>query len=258
MRFASFSLEGKWALVTGASRGIGRETALNLGHHGANLILTGRRRPQHPPELEDVASQIRAMGRRVEVIFSDLAQAAGVRRLGEQALAIQPHIDVLVNVAGVVFPNTALRQTLKEWDLTMAVNLRAPFFLSQAIAPSMIERGGGSIIMVSSTAGIVGIPQRAAYAASKGGLIMLTRQLAVEWGRHNVRVNCIAPTVTMTPMAEMAWSDPEKRQSMLTKIPLAHFADPVDTASAVIYLASSAANMINGTVLTIDGGFTIQ
>ena len=258
MTFASFSLEGKWALITGASRGIGRETAMNLGHYGANLILTARRKSQRPPELEEVAGRIRAMGRRVEVLFGDLADVDDVLRLGEQALAIHPHIEILVTVAGVVYPNTALRQTTKEWDLTMAVNLRAPFLLSQALAPAMIEHGGGSIIMVSSTAGIIGISERAAYAAAKGGLISLTRQLAVEWGQHNVRVNCVAPTVTMTEMAKTAWVDSVKRHAFLAKIPLGHFADPVDTASAVIYLASPAAKMVNGTVLTVDGGLTIQ
>ena len=258
MNIADFSLDGMWALVTGASRGIGRETALNLGHYGANLILTGRRGPQRHSELENVVHQIRTMGRRAEVLFGDLSHVEDVRRVAEQALALQPRIDILVNVAGVVFPNTALRQTVKERDLTMAIHLRAPFLLSQAIAPSMIEQDGGSIIMVSSTAGIIGIPQRAAYAAAKGGLIMLTQQLAVEWGRHNIRVNCIAPTVTMTAMGEAAWADPEKRQAFLAKIPLAHFTDPVDTAGAVIYLASPAAKMINGTVLTIDGGLTVQ
>ena len=255
---ASTSLSGMCALVTGASGGIGQVTALALASHGADLILTGRQKPEQPGGLRELADQIRALGRRAEVVFADLAEAGGVRHLAERALAVQPRIDILVNMAGVVFPAPALRQTAGEWDLTMAVNLRAPFLLSQAVAPSMMAHGGGSIIMVSSAAGIVGFPQRAAYAASKGGLITLTRQLAVEWGGHGIRVNCVAPTVTMTPMAELAWADPDKRAAMLGKIPLGTFAEPADTAEAVVFLVSPAAKMINGVVLAVDGGYTVQ
>ena len=121
-----------------------------------------------------------------------------------------------------------------------------------------MEGGGGRIIMISSAAGLVGFADRAAYAASKGGLIMLTRQLAVEWGPQGIRVNCVAPTVTMTPMAEMAWADPIRREAMRKKIPVGRFVDPRDVANAVVYLASPAADMINGVTLPVDGGYTIQ
>jgi len=253
-----YSLQGKWALVTGASRGIGKEIAFQLALQGANVLVTGRRKTGAPCPLTDVADQIRAQGQRVEILYADLGVVDDIHSLARQALAIRTPIDILVNVAGTVFPNPALEQTIEEWDKTMAVNLRAPFFLSQALVPAMIDHGGGSIVMVGSAAGLVGFPSRAAYAASKGGLDMLTRQLAVEWGPHNLRVNCVAPTVTLTPMAEVAWSDPVKREAMKDKIPVKRFALPEDVASAVCYLVSPAATMVNGITLPVDGGYTIQ
>lgn len=253
-----FSLAGQWALVTGASRGIGREVALHLARYGADLILTGRHKSGEPTALDEVAEQIRGLGRRAERLYADLADAAAIKDLARRALAIQTPIAIVVHVAGVVFPRPALEQTLEEWETTLAVNLRAPFLLSQALVPAMMEGGGGRIIMISSAAGLVGFADRAAYAASKGGLVMLTRQLAVEWGPQGIRVNGVAPTVTMTPMAEMAWADPIRREAMRKKIPVGRFVDPRDVANAVIFLASPAADMINGVTLPVDGGYTIQ
>ena len=255
---SDFSLAGRWALVTGASRGIGREVALHLARHGAEVILTARHKPDAPDDLEAVAEQIRTLGRRAECLYADLADTGDIQELARRALAIQTPIPILVQVAGVVHPRAALEQTLEEWDTTLAVNLRAPFLLSQALAPAMIENGGGRIILIGSAAGMVGFAARTAYAASKGGLIMLTRQLAVEWGPLGIRVNCVAPTVTMTPMAEQAWADPARREAMRTKIPIRRFAQPRDVANAVVYLASPGADMINGMTLPVDGGYTIQ
>ncbi len=253
---SDFSLTGQWALVTGASQGIGSEVARHLARHGADVILTGRQK--NDSTLDKVAGEIRSLGRRAECIYADLARVDDIQNLARQALAIQTPIPLLVHVAGVVYPGAALEQTLDEWEATMAVNLRAPFLLSQALAPAMIENGGGRIIMIGSAAGIVGFPARAAYAASKGGLIMLTRQLAVEWGPLGIRVNCVAPTVTMTPMAEQAWADPARRAAMQNKIPTRRFAQPRDVANAVVYLASPGGDMINGMTLPVDGGYTIQ
>jgi len=255
---ADFSLAGRWALVTGARSGMGGAIALHLARYGADLILTSRPRPERPDSLDEVAAAIRGMGRRAVCLHADLSRAEEVRTLARQALAVHTPVAILVHVAGVVFPGTALEQTLDEWDTTLAVNLRAPFLLSQGLAPAMMAHGGGRIIMIGSAAGIVGFRDRAAYAASKGGLIMLTRQLAVEWGPHNLRVNCVAPTVTTTPMAEKAWADPVRREAMRKKIPVGRFADPSDIAHAVVYLASPAADMINGLTLPVDGGYTIQ
>ena len=258
MTSSDFSLAGRWALVTGASRGIGSEVARHLARHGADVILTGRPKPETPDDLARVAEEIRALGRRAECLYADLADAGDIENLARRALAIQTPIPLLAHVAGVVYPNAALAQTLDEWERTLAVNLRAPFLLSQALAPAMIESGGGRIIMIGSAAGIVGFPARAAYAASKGGLIMLARQLAVEWGPLGLRVNCVAPTVTMTPMAEQAWADPARREAMHSKIPTRRFAQPRDVANAVVYLASPGADMINGMTLPVDGGYTVQ
>ena len=255
---SDFSLAGQWALVTGSSRGIGSEVALHLARHGADVILAARHKPDAPAALDTVAEQIQSLGRRAECLYADLANVDDIQELARRALTIQTPISILVHVAGVVYPGAALEQTLEEWDVTLAVNLRAPFLLSQALAPAMIENGSGRIIMIGSAAGMVGFPARAAYAASKGGLIMLTRQLAVEWGPLGLRVNCVAPTVTMTPMAEQAWADPARREAMRTRIPTHRFVQPRDVANAVVYLASPGADMINGMTLPVDGGYTIQ
>ncbi|NIM05311.1 MAG: SDR family oxidoreductase, partial [Armatimonadetes bacterium] len=178
--------------------------------------------------------------------------------LAENALQGNRRIHILVNNAGISLPESAAETTLEHWDLTLDVNLRAPFLLSQLIGRHMIEQGGGKIINMSSQAGEVALADHAAYCASKAGLILLTKVLAVEWGPHNIKVNAVAPTVILTPMAEKAWADERKRQAMLAKIPLGRFGRPVDVSGAVLFLASPASDLITGEVLTVDGGYTAQ
>lgn len=237
-------LDGKRALVTGAGKGIGREIVGLLVKCGAQVVAVSRTK-------EDLTSLAREVP--CETIEADLEDAAAAKRAAEQA----GPIDLLVNNAGVSIPQPFLEQSVEAFDKTIAINLRAVMVISQVIAKGMIARKrGGAIVNLSSQASLVGIADHAAYCASKGGLDQLTRVMALELGPHNIRVNCVNPTVTLTPMGKMAWGDPRKSGPMLAKIPLGRFADPPDVAYAVVFLLSDKANMISGIVLPIDGGFT--
>ncbi len=185
-------------------------------------------------------------------IVADLEDANSAGRTAREA----GEIDLLVNNAGISVPQSLLETTVAGFDRTIAVNVRAALILTQVVARGMIERRtGGAIVNVSSQASMVGIPDHAAYCASKGALDQLTRVMAIELGPHQIRVNSVNPTVVLTPMGEMAWADPKKRSAMLAKIPLGKFAMPIDVANAVVYLLSDKANLIHGAMLPIDGGF---
>jgi 2-deoxy-D-gluconate 3-dehydrogenase len=254
MDFPSFSLAGKTALVTGASRGIGEHAALSLAHFGADVVLTGRDRQA----LDGVAEEVARLGRRQWVLEADVADTGAAIAMAREAVRLTGGVDILVNNAGLSHPESALDTREDHWDETLDVNLKAPLFISQQVAPRMVERGGGKVIMISSAAGLTGLTEHAAYCASKGGLIQLTRVLALEWAQHNICVNAICPTVILTPMGEQVWGDPAKADPMKAKIPLGKFGYPVDVSGAIIYLASPASDMVTGAVLPIDGGFTAQ
>ena len=254
MQFPTFSLSGNIALVTGASRGIGQHAAVSLANAGADVVISGR----DEAALADTASAIEGLGRRQWAIPADLADTASVVALGERALASAGGVDILVNNAGISFPESALDTTEAHWDSTLDVNLKAPLFLSRTVAPSMIARGGGKVIMMASAAANTGLADHAAYCASKGGLLLLTQVLALEWAAQGINVNAICPTVILTPMGEQVWGDPAKSAPMLAKIPLGHFGYPVDVSGAVVFLASSASDMMTGSAITIDGGYCAQ
>jgi NAD(P)-dependent dehydrogenase (short-subunit alcohol dehydrogenase family) len=161
-----------------------------------------------------------------------------------------------VNNAGIALIDLLADATVEDWDKTMAVNLRAPFLLARTLVPGMIARKQGKIINVSSQAGVVGLEAHGAYAASKGGLNMLTKVMTVEWAKHNIQINSVCPTVILTPMGEQVWGDPVKGDPMKAKIPAARFGRPVEVADMILYLASSASGLVNGQDLLIDGGYT--
>jgi len=251
--YPSFDLSGKRALVTGATKGIGRHVALSLAHAGADLFLAGR----NADELVELAAEVRAIGRRAETAQAELAEVDAARQLGAAALETMGGIDVLVNNAGIARIEPFLEATLEAWDETLDVNLRAPFFLTQVVARAMIAAGrGGKIINMASQAGLVALEGHGAYCASKAGLLLATKVMALELGPYNIQVNAICPTVILTPMGQQVWGDPAKRDPMLAKIPLGKFGVPGDVSGAVVFLASNAANMITGTEIVIDGGYT--
>jgi NAD(P)-dependent dehydrogenase (short-subunit alcohol dehydrogenase family) len=247
-----FSVTGKRALVTGGSKGIGAEIAAVLAQAGAEIAIVGRDRAG----LAEAEAQVRAAGRSCLVIEADLASAEENQRVAEAALKHFGTVDILVNNAGVARIDPIVTATLQDWEETIHVNLRAPFLLAQALAPGMIEQRNGKIINISSQAGVIALDGHAAYAASKGGLNMLTKVMAAEWGPHNIQVNAIAPTVILTPMGTQVWGDPKKSEPMLAKIPLRRFGQPVEVADLALFLASPASNLITGEVILIDGGYT--
>ncbi|MDP6667332.1 MAG: SDR family oxidoreductase [Dehalococcoidia bacterium] len=246
----AISLEGKVAFVSGASKGIGVSIADALSNAGADLALTAR----NEAELEQTAEAARKVGSRVWTKTAEMADADDVKSLGEAALAEFGHIDILVNNAGVTIPQPILETELENFHTVINVNLLAPLLLTQIFAPGMIERKRGKIVNVTSRAAIRAFQTGSVYSASKAGLQLLTQTMAVEFGPHNVQANSVAPTVTMTPMGDSAWPPSPRRDVKLSRIPTGRFAEPEEVASAVLFLASSESDFINGVELSIDGG----
>lgn len=247
-----FTLEGKIAVVTGAARGIGREIALVFAHSGAHLILVDILQK----ELMKTAKEIDRMGRKNLSIAADISNTKQIKRLVRDVLNEFNRIDILVNNAGVIDNNPATEVTEEQWDKTLNVNLRGLFFLSQAVGRHMIKERRGKIINIASQAGVIALPNHAAYSASKAGIISITKTLALEWGKFNINVNAIAPTVILTPLGKKAWADPQARSEMLKKIPLGRFGEPSEVASIALFLASEASNLITGSTIMADGGYT--
>ena len=248
----SGALQGRRALVTGASRGIGAAVAAGLAAAGADVVLNGRDRSA----LDAVAASL-PRGVRTAVLPADLADVDAVERLAADALSVFDGLDILVNNAGITFPELAADLTVAAWDATMAVNLRAPALLGALIGAAMAADGGGSIVNVSSLAGLRALGEHYAYAASKAALNMATKVLALELGPSGVRANAVCPTVVLTEMGQQVWGESQKAAPMLARIPLGRFGIPSDVADAVVFLASDASAMINGAEIPLDGGFTV-
>jgi NAD(P)-dependent dehydrogenase (short-subunit alcohol dehydrogenase family) len=249
-----FDLSGKKALVTGASKGIGYTIAVELARQGADVMVTARDKRG----LKDVATEIGKLGRAAQVIIADLLSYEEVVRLGTEALRLWPTIDILVNNAGIALLAPAEATKVEEWDIQFNTNVEAAFFLAQKLAGPMRAQKWGRIINISSQAGLVGIPNHAAYCASKGALELLTKVLAIEWAPHGVTVNCVAPTLVLTPLVRRVLDTPEKMDMMFRRIPAGRFASCEEVAGAVVYLASDAAGMVNGDSIRVDGGWTAQ
>lgn len=249
-----FGVAGKIAVVTGASKGIGRGIALELAGRGADIVAIAR----DAEALDSLQKEIEGAAERCVYVSADLATDDGCQRAIHEVLAARPEVHILVNSAGVSFPERASETTREQWDRTFAVNVRALFLLTQAFGRGMVERGWGRIIHISSQAGLVAIENHAAYGASKGAVEMLSKVLALEWAPHGVTVNCIAPTVIDTAMAKTAFPTEEARRKMLDRIPVGRFGEVEEVAAAALFLASERAAMITGDTLRVDGGWTVQ
>ncbi len=247
-----FALPGKRALVTGGSKGIGRDVARVLAEAGADIALVGRDREG----LDETVALVQALGRRCHALEADLASADETRAAGQRALELFGTVDILVNNAGIARIAPLLDLTVEQWDETQAVNLRAPFLLAQLVVPGMIAQRSGKIINISSQAGVIAIDEHGAYSASKGGLNLLTKVMAAEWGSYNIQANAVCPTVILTPMGAQVWGEPAKGDPMLAKIPLRRFGLPQEVADLVLFLAAPASDLITGQAVLIDGGYT--
>ena len=241
-----FSLAGRTAMVTGASRGLGAAMALALAQAGADLVITAR----SEAALETTAAQIRALGRKVTLLALDQTDTDALEP-ALQGLAI----DILVNNAGVehVSPSTEVTPAL--WDHIVDTNLKGAFFTTQAAAKGMLARGRGSVINLASLTSFVGVPTATPYGSSKSGLLGMTRALSTEWAGRGVRVNAIAPGYFRTDLTEVFYQDQAWATAMFGKIPQGRFGTGADLAGAVVFLASDASAYITGQCLGIDGGY---
>ena len=242
------SLEGRIALVTGASQGIGRACALTLASAGAQVALAAR----NAAKLAEVAAEIEAAGGKAVPFEMDLASEESIRA---GAKAVQAHfgkIEILVNNGGITRDNLMLRMKLADWDSVLTTNLTGAFLLSQAVCSTMLKARWGRIVNITSVVGETGQAGQANYAASKAGLIGLTKSLARELASRNITVNAVAPGYIATPMTDVL--NEQQRSAMLTQIPLDRAGTPEDIAHAVAFLASAQASYITGHVLDVNGG----
>jgi len=248
-----FSLKDKVALITGASRGIGEATAIGLAQAGADLAIVSRKLP----DLEKVAEEVRKLGKKCLPVQAHLGKVEEIKQLVKRVLEEFGKIDILVNNAAT---NPTMAQAIdvdeRAWDSVMNLNLKGLFFLSQAVARVMREKGGGKIINVSSAAGITPdiLPL---YSISKAGVNMATKVMAQQWAQHNVRVNAIAPGLTKTRFSEALWKNPDILKMAMFKTPMRRPAEPTEMVGTIIYLASDASSYVTGQIIAVDGGITI-
>src|SRR5438477_11957626 len=253
--FPRFDLQGQVALVTGAARGLGRAISLALAHAGADVAL-GFRDAASGGEL---VRELEGLGRRTLPFQMDISSMGQIFRAVDETVSRLGKLDILVNNAGLAPENLAENVREQDFDLTLAVNLKGTFFASQAAGRVMIRQNSGRIINMSSQAGFVALPTESVYCMTKAAIVHLTKCLAVEWGKYNITVNAVAPTFIRTPGTEECLANPEFRADVVERIAGLHrIGEPMDVAGAVVFLASSAASLITGHTILIDGGWTAR
>jgi NAD(P)-dependent dehydrogenase (short-subunit alcohol dehydrogenase family) len=250
----TFRLDDKVALITGASRGLGRAIALGMAGAGARAVLIGR----DSATLEPVAKQVeQELGREALCLPLDVADLAAIPPAIDAVIERFGGIDILVNNAGTNIRKPTLEFTPEEWDAVLATNLKGAFFLTQQVGRHMIRNRRGKILNIGSMTAFLGVPTVPAYSASKAALQQLTRMLAVEWAEHNIQVNAIAPGWIMTELTAPLKNDPELRpryEWVLSRTPAGRFGEPEEVVGAAIFLCSPAADFITGQILAVDGG----
>jgi len=245
-----FDLRTKIAVVTGANRGLGQAMAVGLAKAGASIVVA---------DVLDVAvtvDDIKRLGRDALGVTLDVTEPADIKKMVQQAVKKFGRIDILVNNAGIVRQAPVESMTQKDWDDVIRVNLDGEFLCAQEVGKQMIKQQGGRIINIASVAGLYGSAGSAAYSASKGGIIVLTKTLALEWAKYNINVNAICPGVFVTAMTDSYLKDPGFQQTMKTRVPLARPGVPEELVGTVIYLSSRASEYMTGHALVIDGGWT--
>lgn len=244
-----FSLTGKTALIAGASRGIGQAIAEGLARAGARTILASR----SMSSLEKIAADLRAEGCAAESLELDIASRASRQR----AVAALPDVDILINVAGINVRKRFEDYTPEEYDRVVNTNLTGIFELTQAVGRRMIERGtGGKVVMIGSLSSTLGLPYISVYTVTKAALAGLSRQLAAEWGRHNIQVNCIAPGFILTDLNRDMWAAPQMTEWLKAVLPNPRLGTPQDIAPLAVFLSSAGSDYVTGQVIAVDGGVT--
>lgn len=248
-----FQLTGKVALVTGASRGLGRAMARGLAKAGADLVLCARSQG----DLARAAQEITGMGRKALAVRVDVLSQHSVEEMLGRALDAMGRIDILVNNAGVNVRKPVVELAEDEWDTVLDTNLKGYFLVGRAVGRQMISQGGGKVINVASILGAVGLPNQVAYASSKGGVIQMTKVMALEWAPYHINVNAIAPTYFETPLVAALRNDPERYRFIVERTPMGRWGQPEELEGIVIFLASRASDFITGQTIFVDGGWTI-
>lgn len=246
-----FNLAGKTAIITGGAAGIGNCTAEYLLKQGVNVVLADLN-----PDVADVAkkmSEKHAIGVPGNVCDKDYRA-----RVIEEGVKAFGQIDILVNCAGIVALESAEIISEADWNRTIDINLSASFFMAQAAGKYMIDNGvKGSIVNIASQAGVIALDKHVAYCAAKGGIIAMTKVMAMEWGKYGIRVNAVAPTVVLTALGHKAWDGPVG-DAFKQEVPALRFAEPEEISAVIAFLCSKAAAMVTGHNLLIDGGYTIK
>ena len=251
----TFRLDGKVALITGSGSGIGQGAALTLAQAGADVVITEL--PQLRERAESTARAIaEETGRRAIAVDLNVTSVASIEAAIGQTVESYGRLDVLVNSAGVNRTKSVFEVTEEDWDAVLDVNLKGLFFCCQAAAREMARREGGAIVNLASINGVVGFYKRAPYCASKGGVVNLTRELAIELAPHQIRVNAVGPTYIETPLTVPTLGDPETRAEILRRTPMGRVGQVEDVVGAILFLASPAAGLITGHTLLVDGGWT--
>jgi gluconate 5-dehydrogenase len=247
-----FDLTGQVAIVTGTSRGLGQYFARALAKAGADLVLTSRNRDS----LRAFEAEVKGLGRRCIALELDVREPASIASMASEATKAFGQIHILVNNAGCNVRKPALDVTWDDWNLVLDTNLRGGFFVAQAVARGMIDRGYGRVINIGSVTSVFGFAGLAPYCASRGGIRQLTMSLADDWGSHGVTVNCLAPGWFKTEQNKVLYEDPEWVEYLTDRIPVKRAGLPHDLDGAVVFLASEASRYITGQTLLVDGGIS--
>ena len=251
MNMPYFSLEGQVAIITGGGTGIGRGIALEFARAGVDVVVTSRKLAN----LEKVAEEVRALGRRSLAVPADITNKVDVDNMVQRVMDEFGVIDILVNNAGTIVRASLLEHSEEDWDAVLDTNLKGYYLCSRAVGKRMVEQKRGNIINIASIRGIVAAPGRASYCVSKAAVLMLTRVLALELAGYNIRVNAIVPGAVRTNMTKVLWGNPEAYKEITAKIPMGRWAEPSEIASVALFLASDLSSYITGHTIVVDGGF---
>ncbi|WP_047152887.1 SDR family NAD(P)-dependent oxidoreductase [Aneurinibacillus tyrosinisolvens] len=247
-----FDFKDKIVVVTGASRGIGRNIAVGFGSLGANVVLVSRNKDQ----LEETAALVQDAGGEATVIPADLSVLGNIQEAVATIKQNYPRIDILINNSGVTRRKPSTEVTEEDWDYIMDLNQKSYFFMCQAVGKEMMKQGYGKIVNIASVGGVIGITKSAPYSSSKGGVVLFTKVLACEWAKYNIQVNAVGPGYIHTELVANAIKDQEFLNTITSRTPSRRLGNPDEVVGGVLYLASDLANYVTGHTLMIDGGLT--